>query len=460
MAEVYIKNLGSIKEAYIKTGKLTVFAGENNSGKTYLNYLLYAYLDQRFRFKNKVFYEIAKSGREQGTYKFDILSFLDEHFKRLKNDMEKSFQKSLDSFYSADDGTFKEFSIELKVNVEEIKDNLYKKRLNHEMNVGKKSYTLCEINKEEDSADVHIVFHEPDAPIEVYADFINDTFVKEIFYDMHRDTFLLPAERTGINLFFHELNDKRNALINHLQKANIDPIDVIKDLIVSKYPQPIADYIQFLNNLTTLKKRKSEYSYLNKYLHHEIIQGKYGVDKNGNIAFEPYQRKFKGNIFKDKIDLHLSSSTVKTFFSLEFYIEHIAKDGSVLIIDEPELNLHPDNQRRIARLLARLVNAGVDVVISTHSDYIIREFNNLIMLSRNFSSRDSLLEKYKYDKSELIGPEKVKVYIVNDGKVESAEMDDEGIIMDTFDDIINQMNQSSNEIYITMIEEIDQENGR
>ena len=37
------------------------------------------------------------------------------------------------------------------------------------------------------------------------------------------------------------------------------------------------------------------------------------------------------------------------------------------MIDEPELNIHPANQRHIARLLARLVNAGMSVVISTHA---------------------------------------------------------------------------------------------
>ena len=53
------------------------------------------------------------------------------------------------------------------------------------------------------------------------------------------------------------------------------------------------------------------------------------------------------------------------------------------MIDEPELNLHPDNQRRIARLLARLVNLGIKVFITTHSSYIIKELNTLIMLNRD-----------------------------------------------------------------------------
>ena len=34
----------------------------------------------------------------------------------------------------------------------------------------------------------------------------------------------------------------------------------------------------------------------------------------------------------------------------------------------------------MARLLAMLVNAGIYVAITTHSDYIIKEFNTLLML--------------------------------------------------------------------------------
>ena len=45
----------------------------------------------------------------------------------------------------------------------------------------------------------------------------------------------------------------------------------------------------------------------------------------------------------------------------------------MLFIDEPELNLHPGNQRRIARLFARLSKLGIKVFITTHSDYIIKE---------------------------------------------------------------------------------------
>ena len=53
------------------------------------------------------------------------------------------------------------------------------------------------------------------------------------------------------------------------------------------------------------------------------------------------------------------------------------------MVDEPELNLHPENQRRIAQLFARLVNLGIRVFVTTHSDYIVKELNTLIMLNQD-----------------------------------------------------------------------------
>lgn len=229
-------------------------------------------------------------------------------------------------------------------------------------------------------------------------------------------------------------------------------------MMVSKYPQPIADYIDFLNNMSNLKKRKSELASLNDFLRKKIINGKYKVDRNGSISFLPYKNNFKGTNYQNKIDLHLSSSTVKTFFSLEFYIEHMAKEGSYLIIDEPELNLHPDNQRNIARLLASLVNRGVNVVISTHSDYIIRELNNLIMLKEPFKAKKALMEKYGYRDEELLEKDDVKAYIVDGGTIEPMEINlQEGIIATTFDNVVNELNSSSDDIYYTKLEELDNE---
>ena len=66
-----------------------------------------------------------------------------------------------------------------------------------------------------------------------------------------------------------------------------------------------------------------------------------------------------------------------------FYLRHMAMPGDLLMIDEPELNLHPENQLRIARLFSQLVNIGIKIFVTTHSDYIIKELNTLIVLNQD-----------------------------------------------------------------------------
>jgi len=127
------------------------------------------------------------------------------------------------------------------------------------------------------------------------------------------------------------------------------------------------------------------------------------------------------------------------------------------MIDEPELNLHPENQRRIARLFARLTKLGIRIFITTHSDYIIKELNTLIMLNQDKPYLKKISDAEGYEKEELIDAEKVKVYIAEKGLVmadsankkrsthptlvEAEVSRDIGIDARSFDVTINKMNE-------------------
>lgn len=80
----------------------------------------------------------------------------------------------------------------------------------------------------------------------------------------------------------------------------------------------------------------------------------------------------------------------------------------MLIIDEPELNLHPDNQRKMAGLLARLVNSGVKVLVTTLSDYLIRELNNCVMLNLGVENKEQIMKSAKMTDLDLLQPEQIK----------------------------------------------------
>ena len=87
------------------------------------------------------------------------------------------------------------------------------------------------------------------------------------------------------------------------------------------------------------------------------------------------------------------------------------------MVDEPELNLHPENQRRVARLFARLVNLGIKVFITTHSDYIVKELNTLIMLNHDKPHLKRIQEQEGYKTEELVSADQIKVYIAEEALI-------------------------------------------
>lgn len=135
--------------------------------------------------------------------------------------------------------------------------------------------------------------------------------------------------------------------------------------------------------------------------------------------------------------------------------------GDLFIIDEPELNLHPKSQRAFGRLVARMVNAGIKVFITTHSDYLVKELNTLIMLNQRTEHTDAVRQQYSYANSELLDPARVRLYMTGiatkpatgagrRGKIRTLKLatifPDRGIEVSTFDDTIEVMNAIQSEI--------------
>jgi predicted ATPase len=48
-----------------------------------------------------------------------------------------------------------------------------------------------------------------------------------------------------------------------------------------------------------------------------------------------------------------------------------AADGRLIVIDSPEAHLHPFAQSQMGRMLAHFANAGVSVLVETHSDHLL-----------------------------------------------------------------------------------------
>lgn len=264
---------------------------------------------------------------------------------------------------------------------------------------------------------------------------------------------LLPTERTAVDLFAKELSIRRTELVNRVVEAQLrrpDDADLTSAQLgvaardVGRYPWPIQDSLLMANDLGYLARQESEFADLAIELE-ELLGGAVNISKDGAVGFKPAGGSAA-------IGIHLASSVVKSLVSLVFFLRHRAHIGHLLMIDEPELNLHPDNQRKIARVLVKAVNRGLRLIMSTHSDYFLRELNNLIILSRDTKPIREIRAKHDYKESELLAPAKVGVYLFKDGTAADIPVTEDGFEVQSIEDEINRMNAMSQEIYAAINE--------
>ena len=443
--KIEFEHLGGIDKGSIELNDFTLFCGKNNSGKTYVMYSLYGLLEKDFDIRFNFVKKIIEKLKQEGTHRLNVSDILNLHQKEMVKHIEDHFKKYLPRLFGVTDEEFSSTEIHLNFDNENLQTRSLKKSAKNTLSLGKIKDWSLSLEKEADSETIQLTLHNTEIPDSLLQDFISKSLVSILFTCLSKDSFLLPAERAGLNLFFKELSSTRNLLLQHAQKDKVDPMELLKDIINSRYADPIQDYIQHLNKIGRTKSQKSNFREYAQDIQKKVLNGKYEVDSQGNVFFMPYRSK------QTKLPLHFSSSTVKTLFGLVFYLEHLAEEGDCLMIDEPELNLHPDNQRQVARVLAQLVNAGLKVIVSTHSDYFVRELNNLIMLKKDFEGASELQKKYGYQVSELIEGKRVSAFLFDDKKITPMTLDvEEGVIAETFDAVINDLNKSSNEIYYAM----------
>ena len=221
---------------------------------------------------------------------------------------------------------------------------------------------------------------------------------------------ILCAERTGAVIFQKELDFNRNSLIEMLKGGDLksSPIYRFFQEYSSCYPLPIKANVNTAREVPEKTKsflidRKDKYGRAILDLFAEIIGGDYKMTR-GRMKFIPKADRNK------RLDMVLSSSSIRALMHMAVYLYFQAKDGDILIIDEPEQNLHPANQRKIARLFALLSNLGVRIFITTHSDYIVREINTLVMMrGRQDDVQRRICSKYGYHSEEFINAQDLEV---------------------------------------------------
>ena len=103
---------------------------------------------------------------------------------------------------------------------------------------------------------------------------------------------------------------------------------------------------------------------------------------HGNVIAQENTTKSLSLAFKkdgSALSLSRSASSVKDLAIFLLYLKHVAKKGETIILEEPETTLHPDNQILLARLIAKLVNVGLRIVVTTHSPYFLEQLSHCVM---------------------------------------------------------------------------------
>ncbi len=440
-----VENLGAVQKATIDLSKdLLIFTGDNNSGKTYLAYAVYALYKPNT--SGGDFFPIKYVELdEHGFYKYNIVEALKN--QDTLNDIFNNFLTKLVKV---------NLHIDFAVNHKDF-ENVHLSLVDLENTINDKDLIELEYKyllpsgislfKEKNSQMITLK-----AVNDNNRGFISDTNRRIALKLALNPTYIFPSLREGIVVFNKELSIIKNKTFDKLLDSRDNNTEMWSSLArrFNRYPKPIKDSLEFAQNLDAYKSEKSEFAYLADELEKTLLQGKIKIGDDGDVSF---QMQGKKNAF----EIHSASSTVKSLSYLSVYLRHLAKKGDFLIIDEPELNLHPDNQRKIARFFGRMINEGFKLLISTHSDYIVRELNNLIMLKEGEKNKPSetqdLLEKYNYSNSQLVDKQRVGVYLFRQGReVENIEVNEMGFNVPTIDEEINRLNQTTNDIIFSIFD--------
>lgn len=424
--KIKINDLGLIKNSIIEFKPFLIFSGESSVGKSYTAFLIYhlttlfkAGLDNRLSgfVKNKYFNEI-ESNKNKTDWKLYIKA---EDFKRWFNHEASTYIGYLignDSFNCDIEliASLEDLEIEIKYpDVLEIKNEIIlSERITFKLN-GKGSYNIHKSTFEDKKIDVIAALLSIQLRLQILD---SDTIIS---------TVLLPPARGGIVGFnFSEMSAISKTA--GMYKEFIEDLDIIKSPSPTKM-QPSKDLTPLLNN---------------------IFSGSIKVNQN-KLEYHIDNKE------KTILPITASASSIKELSPLFLMLKKFPMSQLSILFEEPEAHLHPIMQQNVASLLAFIVNNGGYIQMTTHSDYLLNQVNNLIKLGliRKKSKKDFkiLINKLSIPESVVLQEDKVGSYYFekqSDGSVkiinQNINRDNIGIPFTTFDKAVEKMTSETREI--------------
>ena len=197
-------------------------------------------------------------------------------------------------------------------------------------------------------------------------DFFDENFASAV--NWRGETHYLPAARSGIMQSHRVI---ASSLVARSVRGGLE-----------KYPEVptfsgvLADFMQKLILFSEKNWRKDTLTALADVLEREALAGQIRSTRPLTGGYPEFV--YRPSDTKEDIRMTRASSMVSELAPVVLFLRSAVSPGDMLIIEEPEAHLHPAAQTQMAKSLARLVRAGVKMVVTTHSDWLLMEIGNLI----------------------------------------------------------------------------------
>ncbi len=457
--KIEVRNLGVIQRVEINLMPMTVFVGPNNSGKTLLAYLLLAIfghtgwerytadvansdLQGVYSDLERIIHEVF----DKGSATIDLVQFADVYAETYINNVARHASQWMREFMNILRSPFE--NLEVNISLADVKTSYLERvmglGLTKGISVGKLRRTpLLNAIKERGKPTLHFYTEGnilETLPLNVIRNFVVSTAFEPIHRSFYFNAHAFPTERTTFI-----------SLLPNMQRIQLD-ITNDENAQQAQQPRSIGPVANFLETVvTSLMKnpveRKDEaksnpllsrYIQLAQLLEKEILGGDVDYSTTDIEALREL-------LFKPSIDIALEmgivSSMVKELAPLVLYLRYVAQPKELLIIDEPEMNLHPEAQVRLTELLAMLVNADLSVLFTTHSPYLVDHLVNLMKAAEQ-EDKAKIQEKfYLHQQEAFLSKEKVAVYLFDKGTASSILGEDGLINWDTFSKVSDHINE-------------------
>lgn len=487
---VTVRNLGVLKEATIDLKPLTIFIGPNNSGKTWLAYTLAGifgpeglgkYVDAYIEEQVPNIFEQVKRAVEQvlaeGNATVDLKKLAEDYGDVYFNEVANLARSWLNEFFNTQYTHFNDLNV--SISLAENKGHFLQqvRRLSQRSRIAN---GLLTIQKKRNESKIYAYTTIEEQNIEVQEEEIGESIPVEavkrslvsfVLTALHRSLYphvrVFPTERTTFvaSRFNERIIDReqiqniaklRDALTNLVKELNITELP-LDDSVSGDVTGPIDAFLGMLRTTfrvdtkaRTARLKNAEgnpnikqYIDLADVLEKEILAG--------NVEFSTSEPESRREVLFHPLsdiplDMTIVSSMVKELSPLVLYLRHLAQPGELLIIDEPEMNLHPEAQAKMIEFLAMLVNAGLNVLFTTHSPYITDHLTNLIKANEGEDKETISSSFFLKRANAFISKEKVAVYGFGEGTVKDV-LDEDGFInLNTF----GKVSEHISDIYFTL----------